>query len=319
VGYKFIDLFCGIGAFHLALSSFGAECVFASEINNAARKIYMDNFNLEPEGDITQISADNIPTHDIVCGGFPCQPFSISGKQGGFSATGGRLFFEITRIIRHHTPRVIFLENVANLEKHNEGKTINAMFTSLKRAGYTPFKQNLDASNFGVPQCRKRLYIVAFRNDLNIKYFCFPNALLVCTILADILQTEAEATEYIIDRKFHMRENYLDIKPHFRTIVRIGEIGLGRQGERIYSIYGCATTLSSTGGGLGGRTGIYFIDGHIRKLTPRECARLMGFPDKFKIAHLTNQAYMQFGNSAVVNVLQSIMMAIINVLKYKEL
>ncbi|GHV05622.1 cytosine-specific methyltransferase [Spirochaetia bacterium] len=312
-GYKFIDLFCGIGGFHLALAAFGSECVFASEINNEAKKIYTENFHIEPKGDITKINADDIPAHDIICAGFPCQPFSVSGNQVGLDAPSGKLFFEITKIARHHHPKVILLENVANLENHNKGKTIDTMLDDLRDAGYTPFKKNLDSSNFGVPQCRKRLYIVAFKNDLNIHEFIFPNGTLTQTKLVDILQgeDETEAMQCRIHRKFNLRGNHLDSEPQYGTIVRIGEIGTGRQGERIYSIHGCATTLSSTGGGLGGRTGIYYINRHIRKLTARECARLMGFPDEYIISSLRNQAYCQFGNSVVVNVLQQIIIEVL--------
>jgi DNA (cytosine-5)-methyltransferase 1 len=118
-GYRYIDLFCGIGGFHLALSSFGADCVFASDIKQEAKKVYANNFGLVPQGDITKIAAEKIPPHEILCGGFPCQPFSVSGHGKGFEDKNGKLFFEIIRIAKHHKPQVIFLENVANLEKHD--------------------------------------------------------------------------------------------------------------------------------------------------------------------------------------------------------
>ena len=313
--YKFIDLFCGIGGFHLALKSFGAKCVFACDINTEARKIYKNNFKLEPKDDIKKIQTEEIPEHDILCGGFPCQAFSISGAQDGFNdETTGKLFYEIIRIAKHYKPKLIFLENVANLDNHDKGATIKTILAELKGIGYTPFKSILNAMDYNVPQIRKRLYIVAFRDDLNITEFSFPEPIRRTRKLSDLLETDEEATRpYIIKRKYHLRDNYKDIERNtVNPYIRIGEIGLGRQGERIYSIEGCATTLSSSGGGLGGRTGIYLINNSIRKLTPRECARLMGFPNSFIIAQTPNQAYLQFGNSVVVNVLQHIIIEILD-------
>jgi DNA (cytosine-5)-methyltransferase 1 len=314
-GYRFIDLFCGIGGFHLALSSFGAECVFASDIDNEARKVYKHNFGIEPKGDIKSIEWDEIPAHDILCGGFPCQAFSISGNQAGFNdKKSGKLFFEIIRIAKHHQPKMILLENVANLESHDSGKTIKCILKELHEIGYLTYEKVLCASDYNIPQRRRRLYIVAFRSDLNIETFNFPEILPLTRSLSSILEISNEATKWCeINRDFHLRDNYQKIEEECKKpYIRIGEIGLGRQGERIYSIKGCATTLSSSSGGLGGRTGIYLIDGKIRKLTPRECARLMGFPDKFKPAETYNQTYQQFGNSVVVDVLQRILIESIN-------
>ena len=314
-GYRFIDLFCGIGGFHLALSSFGAKCVFASDIDSKAREVYKHNFRIEPKGDIKKIREDEIPEHDILCGGFPCQPFSISGNQAGFSdPKSGMLFFEIIRIAKQHTPKMILLENVANLESHDSGKTLKRMLEELEKIGYTTYEKILCASDYNIPQRRRRLYIVAFRSNLNISGFTFPEIEPLKYNLSSILELSNETTKLCeINRDFHLRDNYLQIEEECKNpYIRIGEIGLGRQGERIYSTKGCATTLSSSGGGLGGKTGIYLINGKIRKLTPRECARLMGFPDSFKIAEIDNQAYQQFGNSVVVNVLQRILIESIN-------
>lgn len=305
----FVDLFCGIGGFHLALSSFGAKCMFASDIDEEARKIYYKNFGLLPHGDIRKIANEDIPAHDILCGGFPCQSFSVSGSQAGFNDEKiGKLFFEITRIAAFHQPKIIFLENVANLGTHDKGKSIKKIVDELQVIGYQPFYQILNALDFNIPQSRKRLYLIAFRNDLKIQNFQFPVPQKATRRLKDILLDEKEILEdYYVNRKFTLREGYSDLKyTREKPYIRIGEIGLGRQGERIYSIDGCATTLSASGGGLGGRTGLYLINGRIRKLAPQECARLMGFPSWFRIAESANQAYQQFGNSVVVNVLQYI-------------
>ncbi|MPM87876.1 Modification methylase HhaI [bioreactor metagenome] len=179
----------------------------------------------------------------------------------------------------------------------------------------------MNAADYNIPQIRKRLYIVAFREDLSIKDFFFPKPIKRKRNLSDLLETdENEIQSFIIDRNYNLRDNYSDYeKKTKRSHIRIGEIGLGRQGERIYSIEGCATTLSSSSGGLGGRTGIYFVNDTIRKLSPRECGRLMGFPDDFIIAQAYNQAYSQFGNSVVVDVLQYIVMEIVKKLNGGEM
>lgn len=311
--YKFIDLFCGIGGFHLALSSFGARCVFASDIDAEARSVYENNFRLEPMGDITSIEAENIPEHEILCGGFPCQAFSVSGSQEGFNHATGKLFYEIIRIARHKQPKLILLENVANLERHNKGATLAEICDQLRDIGYTPSYKILNAADFNIPQCRRRIYIVAFRNDVFNSEIKFPNTMPLIRRLVDLLDNDDfNAVELAqIHRDYHLRDELAMIEQGNGHYLRIGEIGLGRQGERIYSVQGCAVTLSSSSGGLGGRTGMYLINNTIRKLTPRECARLMGFPEKFILAETTNMAYRQFGNSVVVDVLQKIIIEVI--------
>lgn len=311
--YKFIDLFCGIGGFHLALSSFGAKCVFASDIDDDAKAVYAKNFNLEPAGNITKIKSTKIPSHDIICAGFPCQPFSISGNQEGFDDKKGRgkLFFDIVRIARRHKPKIILLENVKNFEKHDNGKTLERVKKELDKIGYYVYHKILCASDYGVPQARKRIYIVAFKKSLKIKEFEFPIYNGNYSVLADVL-LEYEDNEiqgnYVIHRDYEIDRVCAE---RSNVLKRIGQIGQGRQGERIYSINGQATTLSTQGGGLGGKTGMYLIDGYVRKLYPRECARLMGFPDTFKLADTQEKNYKQFGNSVVVDVLQYIVQELI--------
>lgn len=316
-GYKFIDLFCGIGGFHLALSSLGARCVFASDINLEACKTYKNNFNIEPEGDITKIKSTLIPSHEILCGGFPCQPFSISGNQQGFEDEQGRgkLFFDIVRIARKHKPKVIILENVKNFEKHDDGKTLKIVRNKLDSISYRVFTKVLCASDFGIPQHRERLYIVAFKKDLKIKEFSFPEPLAEYKVIKDLLINQKDNTvkgNYIITRDYEINKT---VKTKERKLLRIGKIGDGRQGERIYSIMGQAATLSSQGGGLGGKTGLYVIRKKVRKLYPRECARLMGFPDDFILADSQEKNYKQFGNSVVVDVVQAILNSIADTLE----
>lgn len=304
-GLTFIDLFSGIGGFHLALASYGAKCVFASEINEAAAKVYFDNFKLKPSGDIRNIKAKDIPKHDVLCAGFPCQAFSISGNQNGFSDEDGKLFFEILRIAKHHKPKLILLENVKNLLMHDNGKTIKVIEDRLQKIGYTTYKEVLCATSFSVPQSRKRVYIVAFRNDLNVKQFPFPKGRGKLKSVSDILEDNVDA-HYEINVPYIVDINKYEEVQKANTLLRMGTVGLGRQGERIYSIKGQGITLSSQGGGVGGKTGMYYVNDIVRKLTPRECARMMGFPESFKVAQTDAECYKQFGNSVVVNVLQEI-------------
>lgn len=307
--YRFIDLFCGIGGFHLALSSFGAECVFSSDINEKACKVYEKNFKIKPHGDITKIKCKEIPSHDILCAGFPCQPFSISGAKKGFDDKNGKLFFEIIRIARFHKPKVIFLENVSNLEAHDGGNTLKTIKQKLKSIGYRTFAKVLNASDYNVPQSRKRIYIIAFRNNLGIKDFSFPEVQTQIACVNDILEQTVDP-KYTISRNDIVISDDSDHKIS-KKLIRIGSVGPGRQGERIYSVQGPATTLSSQGGGPGGKTGIYKVGKITRILTPRECARVMGFPDNFILVGTDFDAYTQFGNSVVVNVIQEITKEII--------
>lgn len=304
--YRFVDLFCGIGGFHLALSSFGAECVFASDINKSACEIYKKNFGIEPKGDITKIKCKEVPAHEILCAGFPCQPFSISGNRKGFDDPNGKLFFEVIRLARFHKPKIILLENVKNLQTHDNGNTLKTIKLKLDSIGYYSFEKVLNATYFGVPQARKRIYIIAFKKNLKIKNFTFPKENKEkYKSLQNVLLKEVDK-KYYISRDYSIDNNLDNETNNSDKIIRIGKIGQGRQGERIYSIHGQSVTLSSQSGGLGGRTGIYLIDNKIRKLAPKECARLMGFPDSFKCSENDNACYIQFGNSVVVNVIQEI-------------
>jgi DNA (cytosine-5)-methyltransferase 1 len=314
--HKFIDLFAGIGGFHQALNYYGAECVFASEWDKYCQEIYYKNYGILPPGDITQIPEESIPKHDILCAGFPCQAFSISGKQLGFNDTRGTLFFDVARIAKYHQPKILILENVKNFATHNQGRTLNTVKITLSQIGYDVFYQVLNASNFGVPQKRERIYIIAFRQDLLIKHFIFPLSYKNSTKLIDFCLPDEETKEHIINRSdIILRENINftpDILGNYpQKPIRIGTINKGGQGERIYHQNGHAITLSAYGGGVGAKTGIYQINGKIRKLAPRECARIMGFSDSFIITESKNIAYKQFGNSVVVNVLKALIETII--------
>lgn len=311
-GLSFIDLFAGIGGFHYALSSYGATCLYASEWDLPAQKTYFINHGIIPSGDITKIAAEEIPPHDILCGGFPCQAFSISGKRLGFEDTRGTLFFDIARIVKHHRPKVVFMENVKNLLNHDHGRTFNVVYNTMEELGYTMYSKILNSGQFGVPQHRERVYMVCFRKDIvGSNTFDFPNQR-ISSSLNDILE-DNPADAKVINRQdiqiYHSaRSIQTDIVNGFNPNrpIQIGIVNKGGQGERIYDPRGHAITLSAYGGGIGSKTGLYLINGVVRKLSPRECARLQGFPESFVIDTSLQQAYKQFGNSVTIDVLQYI-------------
>ncbi|MBL6827287.1 MAG: DNA cytosine methyltransferase [Opitutales bacterium] len=306
-GLNFIDLFCGVGGFRQALSSLGNTCVFSSDLDKDARETYQTNYGELPAGDITKIEADEIPTHDVLCGGFPCQPFSISGKMNGFGDARGTLLYEILRIARIHRPKVLFLENVKNYQSHADGRTMETTLKLLAEAGYRTYHQVLNASAYGIPQKRERLYFVCFRDDLGVEKFHFPEPEISDVSVEDILLPEGDRSleNLFIEREDLRLNEQLGLKRESRPI-RIGTVGKGGQGERVYSSMGHAITLSAFGGGIGAKTGMYLIGKQIRRLHPRECARLMGFPESFVLNESRNICYKQFGNSVAIPVVQKI-------------
>lgn len=309
----FIDLFAGIGGFHTALSAFGATCVFASEWDKHASQTYQANYNITPHGDITQIAEQDIPPHDILCAGFPCQAFSISGKQQGFEDTRGTLFFDIARIVKYHKPQLLFLENVKNFIKHDKQKTLNTVLKTLEHLGYRVFYQVLNASDFGLPQNRERVYLVCFRRDILQGDFHFPKPNHTPVALQDFLEAEPTHAKIVKRDDIYLTKTFEPSQNLFGEIIlpnrpiQIGIVNKGGQGERIYHPLGHAITLSAYGGGVGSKTGLYQVDNVIRKLSPRECARIQGFGDDFNIVSTPAQAYQQFGNSVAVNVLKAIL------------
>lgn len=320
---SFVDLFAGIGGFRLALDSFDSKCVFTSEWDANCQKIYNMNFNGKVFGDITKIPNDSIPPHVILCAGFPCQPFSISGKKEGFLDSRGVAFFEIVRIIQHHRPSIVILENVKNFETHDHGKTLKVICQSFHHLGYDLFYKVLNASHFGVPQARKRIFFVALEQKLGIRHFDFPEGVPIPTRLVDFCLSDHETNEYVIQRNDICWDNRVVITRNIfvdfpQKPIRIGTINKGGQGERIYHEYGHAITLSAHGGGIGAKTGIYRINGRLRRLAPRECARICGFPEWFVLSKNKSVAYKQLGNSVVVNVVQEILKKIANVLMEKD-
>jgi len=336
--FRFIDLFAGIGGFRIAGQRAAGTCVFSSEWDKYARRAYFMNFGQVPFGDITKFtesveSLERIPSHDVLCGGFPCQAFSISGKQAGFKDPRGTLFFEIYKIAKHHRPKVLFLENVKNFEKHDKGNTFKAVKHSLEEkmkeetngeVFYRVSSAVLNASDFGASTKRERIYIVAVRNDLSENFMIWENW---CERFGDLWKNNIQP-KYLeediqgkkdgdtiepwllkkitikrSDIKLSKKKTAYDSKP-----IRIGIIGKGGQGERIYSTKGHAITFSAYGGGAASKTGAYLINKKVRKLTPTECARAMGFDgmDVNTLEVPLIQRYKQFGNSVVVNVIKEI-------------
>lgn len=303
----FIDLFAGIGGFHYALEEQGHKAVFASEWDKNAAETYEANHGLKPNGDLTAIDAKDIPSHDIIAAGFPCQAFSVSGKQNGFLDPRGTLFFEIARIAKHHRPKILFLENVRNFAQHDNGKTLKTVLHVLDDMGYNVSTQLFNASDFGLPQNRQRFFIVAVNRDFSEKKFEFPSPTHIPVKLEDVLLDDDALTDKLVINRADIAIDTSRIPTMQQNKpIRVGQVGKGGQGERIYSPFGHAITLSAYGGGVGSKTGLYLIDGKVRKLHPRECARVQGFPETFILPEKNTVAWKQFGNSVPVNVLKEI-------------
>ena len=313
---KFIDLFCGIGGFRQALEGHGHRCVLSSDWDSHAQWVYEKNFLEKPQGDLTTLSNDQIPAHDMLCGGFPCQPFSISGNQRGFQDSRGTLIHEVIRVARVSRPAVLLLENVRNYLTHDGGRTLSVTTDLLRLAGYEVFFQILNASYYGIPQKRERLFFVCFRKDLGIASFSFPQPTNQDVALEDVLLPEDD--ERLDELRIHRTDLRMkDGLPTSRSNqpLRIGTVGKGGQGERVYSIKGHAVTLSAFGGGIGAKTGMYLVGERVRRLHPEECRRAMGFKDGFIIHPKLNVAYKQFGNSVAVPVVSAIVAKIDEALK----
>lgn len=304
--WKFIDLFAGLGGFRLALESLGAECVYSNEWDISVQKVYNENFGDIPEGDITKVDETTIPDHDILCAGFPCQAFSISGKQLGFEDSRGTLFFDVARIVKEKKPKIVFMENVKNFATHDGGKTLEVVRKTMKELGYTFNQRVLNSVDYGVPQKRERIYMVCFRNDIVTKDFSFPKPIKLTKHVEDFLLKDTSLTESLYVNREDTYYNTTKDDVYNNKPIRLGIVNKGGQGERIYSTKGIAITFSAYGGGVFAKTGGYLVNGRPRKLHPRECARLMGYPDSYKISKKANQAYQQLGNSVVIDVLQYI-------------
>lgn len=306
--FTFIDLFCGLGGFRLALESVGGMCVFSSDIDPYARATYKANFGEEPSGDITKIDSCEIPPFNVLCAGFPCQAFSCAGKQRGFSDKRGTLFFQILRIAAYHRPEVLFLENVENLIRHDGGRTLQVILYSLQAFGYKVYHKVLIANDYGVAQIRKRIYFVCIREDLKIS-FNFPKPFGNATAVEDYLEESVNEKYFITDPSIYFYKP--DLEHRINTTCRIGGIGKLSQSYRIYSSKGVTPTFVCQNRGPGGGTEAYLIDGRVRSLTPTEAKRIMGFPESYIFPVSDGKALELLGNSVAIPVIRAIAQEIV--------
>lgn len=305
--FSFIDLFAGIGGMRIAFERAGGHCVYSNEWNKYSQQTYFANFGEQPEGDITQVNEKDVPKHDILVAGFPCQPFSIAGvskknsmgRATGFAdKTQGTLFFDVCRILKEQRPKAFMLENVKNLRSHDRGRTFKVIQESLDELGYEVFFDILDGQNF-VPQHRERILILGFDRERYGKEIKFDFRLTPVEpkpVLRDILEKDVNDKYTLSDKLWIYLQNYS---------AKHKAAGNGF-GYGIATLNGVSRTLSAR----------YYKDGseiliaqegkNPRRLTPRECARLQGFPDTFKIPVSDTQAYMQFGNSVVVPLMENV-------------
>lgn len=305
--FTFIDLFAGIGGMRIAFEQNGGQCVYSNEWNKYCQQTYFANFGEQPEGDITKVDAATIPDHDILVAGFPCQPFSIAGvskknslgRATGFEdKTQGTLFFDVCRILKAKRPKAFMLENVKNLCSHDKGRTFKIILESLKELNYNVFYSVIDGQNY-VPQHRERIIIVGFDKNRYGSDFTFEfniDPVNPKPIMKDILEPDVESKYTLSDKLWTYLQNYA---------AKHKAAGNGF-GYGIASPYGVSRTLSARYYKDGSEILIEQDNQNPRKLTPRECARLQGFPDSFKIPVSDTQAYRQFGNSVVVPLITNV-------------
>ncbi|NLB89534.1 MAG: DNA cytosine methyltransferase [Syntrophomonadaceae bacterium] len=311
--FTFIDLFAGIGGMRIAFQNLGGKCVFSSEWDKFAQKTYEANFGEMPFGDITKIDEKDIPDHDILLAGFPCQSFSIAGKRGGFEDVRGTLFFNIASIMQEKKPKAFFLENVKGLVNHDRGKTLKIILDVLRNDldYYVPEPEIINAKDFGVPQNRERIFIVGFRKDLGITSFKYPQPIKCTQTIGDIIEKEPVSTKYYLSTQYlktlieHKKRHEnkgngfgYEIIPADGIAKALVVGGMGRERNLIVDKRITDFTPVTNIKGEVNREGI-------RRMTPREWARLQGFPDKFIINVSDTQAYKQFGNSVAIPAVQA--------------
>lgn len=313
--FTFVDLFAGIGGFRLALQNLGGRCVFSSEWDYHARASYLMNYGEMPFGDITQdrVKAFIPDNFDILCAGFPCQAFSLAGKRRGFEETRGTLFFDVAKIIKLKQPKAFFLENVKGLTNHDKGKTLKTILKVLREdlGYYVPDVQLVNARDFGLAQHRERIYIVGFRSDLGISSFDYPSPTDCSKTIADIKEQEA------VDSKYYLSQKYLN------TLIAHKERHLTKGNGFGYEVLDDdAVANAIVVGGMGRERNLlvdkrlatmntlsrykYEINSeYIRSMTPREWARLQGYPENFIIGVCNHAAYRLFGNSVAVPAIEA--------------
>ncbi len=315
---RFVDLFCGIGGFHIGVTQAAlsldkrAECVWACDIDRWARECYAENFSLEPVGDITQVNECEVPDHDLLCAGFPCQAFSVFGKMRGFADTRGTLFFDIARILKAKRPAMFILENVKQLITHHQGQTISVILETLHSLDYSVEFRALDARDFGLPQKRERVIFVGRRNDLfpdkEEHPFQWPEGSAPMKPLSDLLETQAPEKYYASERirtsrmASVERNGNQDSAPQIYHENKSGHV----------SAYPFACALRS------GSSHNYLLVNGERRLTERELLRLQGFPDTFKITSSYTQTRRQTGNAVPAPMIEAVATELLREFKPKE-
>ncbi|MFI3211104.1 MAG: DNA (cytosine-5-)-methyltransferase [Peptostreptococcaceae bacterium] len=311
MSFKFIDLFCGLGGFRIAFENNGGECVFSSDIDEHARNTYELNFKEMPYGDITTINANEIPDHDILCAGFPCQPFSTAGKRLGFEDTRGTLFFDIARILDVKRPTALILENVKGIVNHNSGDTLNTILEVLDSIGYDCTYKVINAIEHNIPQNRERWYCIGIRKDtdININEFIFPSTEELKLKLIDVIDKNIDIEKYLVSERCQENiDKFIDKK---NIDVKASTLAYDIRPSRCHFVTGeisnCLTAKMGTGG-----SNVPVIIQQRRKLTEKECLRLMGFPESYKF-NIGYQTYKQIGNSVVVPIVDKLAKQIISV------
>jgi len=301
---RYIDLFCGLGAFHTAFASSSFECVLACDIDEGVRGIYTANYGLEPKDDIRTLDTAKMPDFDLLCAGFPCQPFSIAGNGEGFKdVEKGNLFYSILKIIDAKQPPMCILENVKNLKTHDGGKTYSTIESELTKRGYLVTSKVINAADYGSPQARQRIFIVATKD----KPFTIPEGSKVHTPVSSIIDTsivknELDMAKYTLVAK--PTKGMVAAKPNivFDVVSRATKKG-GRQGERVYSVDSVGITVCASSGGPGAKTGLYKVGEGVRRLTVKETLGMFGFPSTYSFPCVSQEdALFYLGNSIVVNV-----------------
>lgn len=310
--FTFIDLFAGIGGFRIPMQELKGKCVFTSEFNYQAQRTYEHNFGEVPFGDITMLDLNIVPKHDVLTAGFPCQPFSISGKMKGFEDTRGTLIYNVFQIIEKRQPKVVFLENVKHLIHHDNGNTLKTIIKDLEELGYKVSWKLLNASDFGVPQNRERVIIIGHKD---VKFDFSKLKTKPKPILKDILDKDVEFEylnePYTILKDFRVQESGLIFIGHRNKSIRKAGVRPGtehlsrvhKQPNRIYSSDGLHPALPSQESS--GRFWI-FDEGNVRKLTINECYKIMGFPEKFIKNTSLADSYRQIGNSVCIPMVKEI-------------
>jgi DNA (cytosine-5)-methyltransferase 1 len=312
--FTFIDLFAGVGGFRLAMQNLGGKCVFSSELDRFAKKTYEHNFGEIPFGDITEIKEQNIPEHDILCAGFPCQAFSIAGKRKGFQdETRGTLFYDIVRIIKEKQPKALFLENVKGLTNHDKGRTLKTILNILRNDlnYFVPEPQIINAKDFGVPQNRERIFIIGFRKDLNVSEFEYPEPYSEKPVFNDIKEEKEVSVKYYLSDSYkntliEHKKRHADRGNGFGYEIIKGDqcanaVVVGGMGRERNIVIDCRLTDFTPITKIKGAVNREFW----RRMTPREWARLQGFPDNYEIPVSDAQAFKQFGNSVAVPAIQA--------------